>query len=76
MRLFRDLTLEEEQQFRAWARANYKAFEPIDGTWHPVIQHECAEINRLADVFRNLPPRPDDPSRRAYAEYCKDEEAP
>jgi hypothetical protein len=45
MNLFRNLSPEEEQSFRQWARDNYQPFEPIDGVWHPVIQDECARIN-------------------------------
>lgn len=43
--LFRNLCTEEEESFRAWARKNYKKYEPINGTWHPVIQDECKKIN-------------------------------
>jgi hypothetical protein len=46
MQLFRNLSPAEEAKFRAWARANYKPFEPIDGTWHPVVQDECVTMNR------------------------------
>jgi hypothetical protein len=53
MKLFRDLTEAEEAEFRQWARTNYKPFEPIDGTWHPVVQAECVEMNRLAEWEAN-----------------------
>lgn len=43
--MFRTLTTNEEQEFRAWARANYEPLEEIRGIWHPVIQDECAKIN-------------------------------
>lgn len=35
----------QEAQFRKWARDNYVPHEAIDGTWHPVVQAECAKIN-------------------------------
>jgi hypothetical protein len=46
MKLFRELSEQEEQSFRQWARDNYQAFEPIQGVWHPVIQDECRKINQ------------------------------
>lgn len=45
MQLFRELTPEEEAQFRAWARANYIPLEPIPGIWHPVVQNEASKMN-------------------------------
>lgn len=48
---FRKLTDEEEGRFRAYARDNYKAGDPIDGCWHPTTQEECAKINRERAVF-------------------------
>lgn len=52
MKMFRDLNTDEQASFRAWARDNYKPFSPIDGSWHPVIQGECAKMNaeKGADV--------------------------
>ena len=44
--MFRQLSTEEESDFRAWARENYKPGEPIKGIWHPIIQEECVCINR------------------------------
>ena len=43
--MFRKLESNEEQEFRQWARENYKRLEPIPGIWHPVIQAECAKMN-------------------------------
>jgi hypothetical protein len=56
--MFRQLNSEEVQQFRAWARENYKTGDPIPGIWHPVIQEECAKINRekATFVFDTHPP--------------------
>lgn len=46
MKLFRDLTLGEEEDFRKWARENYVPGEPISKIWHPVVQDECHRINK------------------------------
>lgn len=44
--LFRDLSPEEEKDFRQWARDTYQVGEPIqDGVWHPVVCDECRLIN-------------------------------
>ena len=51
MKLFRTLTPEEEAQFRAWARQNYKRLEPIKGVWHPVVQDECRKINEEGELL-------------------------
>lgn len=44
--LFRDLGPEEEEEFRKWARENYKPFDPIKGVWHPIVQEECVKMNK------------------------------
>ena len=49
MGIFRNLTPEEEKEFRQWARDNYRPLESIRGTWHPVIQAECVKMNIEAD---------------------------
>lgn len=49
MKLFKDLSPAEEREFRDWAQKNYRAFEPIQGTWHPVVQDECVKINAAAE---------------------------
>jgi hypothetical protein len=56
MKLFRELTPEEEEQFRKWARLNYEPFETISGVWHPVIQDECRRMNseQNLDLFEPL----------------------
>lgn len=59
--LFKNLSLEQEGEFRAWARENYKPLEPIKGVWHPVIQDECVKMNIenqnvvIASVNRKTP---------------------
>lgn len=50
MKLFINLSKEEEAEFRQWARENYKALTPIDGCWHPVIQDECRIINEQTPI--------------------------
>ena len=41
MKFFRELTEEEKEGFRKWARENYKVYSPIKGIWHPIVQEEC-----------------------------------
>lgn len=52
MKLWEDMSPEEEIDFRRWARENYKPFEPIKGIWHPVVQDECVKINREEGMIR------------------------
>lgn len=44
--LFRELTFEEEIQFRAWARENYEPHSYISELLHPIVQDECKIINQ------------------------------
>jgi hypothetical protein len=53
MNLFRELSPDEQQSFRQWARENYTPFEPISGVWHPIVQDECRIINQTADFSLN-----------------------
>jgi len=46
MDMFRELSKEEEQEFRQWAMENYKPFEHISEVWHPIVQNECVKINK------------------------------
>ncbi|HPT70835.1 MAG TPA: hypothetical protein PLE74_00975 [Candidatus Cloacimonadota bacterium] len=46
MKLYKDLTIEEEKEYRQWARDNYIPFDPIKGIWHWVVQDECVKINK------------------------------
>lgn len=45
---YRQLSGEEEKEFRVWARKNYSG--DCDSMWHPIVRHECylmdAESNR------------------------------
>lgn len=50
MNLFRELSEQEQETFRQWARANYAPWSEISGLWHPVIQQECIRINREAEL--------------------------
>ena len=44
--MFKSLTAEEVAEFKQWARDNYEPLSDIKGIWHPVIQRECALINK------------------------------
>ena len=44
--LFNQLSAEEEKKFRQWARDNYTPLDTIKGIWHPIVQDECALMNR------------------------------
>ena len=48
---FRNLSAQEVQSFRQWARENYQPFSEIKGIWHPVVQEECLIINKEQSVF-------------------------
>lgn len=43
--MFRELSAEEIQEFKQWARDNYEPLTNISNLWHPVIQEECHTIN-------------------------------
>lgn len=45
MKLYAELTEKQKQEFREWARENYKPHDPINGLWHPEVQKECVKIN-------------------------------
>ena len=44
MELFRDLSESEANEFRQWARNNYKLGDSIKSIWHPVVQDECNKM--------------------------------
>ena len=48
MKLFRDVKSEEVEEFKKWARENYKPMSEIKGIWHPIVQEECVRINEEA----------------------------
>ena len=46
MNILRDLNDIEIQEFRQWARDNYKVNTPIkDSIWHPHVVMECELMN-------------------------------
>ena len=47
---FRNLTPDEEDEFRAWARGNYEPREEINPMWHWVVRDECDRINEDLDA--------------------------
>jgi hypothetical protein len=51
MMMFRKLSVEEETEFRLWARQNYESGTPIDAGHHPVVQEECVAMNRESSTF-------------------------
>ena len=44
LKLFKELTPEEEVEFRLWARNNWKAGDPLVSVWHPKVVEECGKI--------------------------------
>ena len=44
LKLFKELTPEEEIEFRLWARNNWKAGDPLVSVWHPKVIEECGRI--------------------------------
>ncbi len=44
MKLFRELSKEEEVEFRQWARDNWNPREAINPVWHPVVRDECRKM--------------------------------
>ncbi|NIN00479.1 MAG: hypothetical protein GTO24_21075 [candidate division Zixibacteria bacterium] len=43
-KVFRELSPEEELEFRQWAHDNWSVGDEINSTWHPVVQDECRKI--------------------------------
>ena len=51
MELFRDdLSEDETEDFKKWARENYTPFSEIKGVWHPIVQQQCIDINKNSKV--------------------------
>lgn len=44
--IWKDLTVEETERYRLWARANWSPGDPIQELWHPVVRDEIARIQR------------------------------
>jgi len=53
MSLFRELSEQDEKDFRQWARDTYEPFSQISGVWHPVVQDECSKINKEKGMIKN-----------------------
>lgn len=57
--IFKDLTDEQEKEFREWARNKYVPLHPINLMWHPVVRNECMKINE--DYEKQFKPLKEDP---------------
>jgi len=42
--MFRELSKEEEKEFRKWARDNWQPGEHISSVWHPVVRDEIQKM--------------------------------
>ena len=49
--LFRSLDETEEQEFRQWARDNFKVTDEVKSIWHPVVQDECLNMIKEFNAF-------------------------
>ena len=45
MDIYRDLSEQEQEDFKKWARDNYEPFTEINESYHPVVKAECELIN-------------------------------
>jgi hypothetical protein len=45
-----DMSTDEVQSFKDWARANYTPLQPISGLWHPIVQAECTLMNQEVNL--------------------------
>ena len=51
MKLFNENLSESDiKAHKQWARDNYEPHSPIKGIWHPVVQEECAKMNKEAHL--------------------------
>jgi GH15 family glucan-1,4-alpha-glucosidase len=41
---YRNLTHEEEKDFRRWARENWEIGSKVIPIWHPIVRQECAKM--------------------------------
>ena len=48
--LFKKLNTSEEQEFRKWARDNFKPGDEISPIWHPILRDECFIIEKESDA--------------------------
>lgn len=49
-KFFRELSPEEEEEFRAWAREHFNALTEPEPVWHPCVRDEWARMLRESDV--------------------------
>ena len=47
-KMFKELSIKDEIEYRQWSRDNYKARDQINIMWHPVIREECMKMCREA----------------------------
>lgn len=56
-RLFRDLTPEEEVEFRQWAKDNFKPeTDIISLAWHPIVRDECYKMIKEWEELNTIKP--------------------
>ena len=80
MNIHAKLSIEEEREFRQWARDNYTPGSVIKQSWHPATQAECHMMNvdRLQgeyDLILDSDPRSDN-QVEALAQVEIDEKIP
>ena len=49
---YRELTPQEEVEFKKWAHDNYVPGTIVQDVWHPVVKKTCNEMNRAARMPR------------------------
>ncbi len=50
MELFRELDEKETKEFRQWARDNYRAGQPANECWHPIVRDEWFKLDKKAGI--------------------------
>lgn len=48
MTMYRELSKEEQKEFRQWARENYTIGDTINPIWHPIVKDECQKMKLIA----------------------------
>lgn len=48
---FRELNDQEVEQFKQWAKDNFKPDMEINETWHPVVRQELARLQAEEDAL-------------------------
>ena len=49
---FRLLDDEDTDKMKKWAKENYEPFSSINGTWHPICQAACVQINHEHSTYK------------------------